>query len=194
MDDIYALIDIDTLNRFNIPLIDFVKFIDSSHIPIAQYRNKSGSNSEFEKDIQTIRQFYSGRLIINDRLEFANMGDGIHIGQEDIYSIAPTPKEAIAKIREVISTHRWIGLSTHNIDEIKVANELNIDYIGLGAYRKTTTKEDATVLGEALLEVAKESKHPVALIGGIRLDDRFDKSIISYRVIGSNLCQFMQEN
>ncbi len=192
MEDIYALIDIDTLKRFDIPLTSFVKFIESLHIPIAQYRNKSGSDIEFQKDILAIKRLYSGRLIINDRLEFATMGDGIHIGQEDIYTIADTPKDAIKKIREVISSDKWIGLSTHNIDEIEIANGLDIDYIGLGAYRKTTTKNDATVSGDALLEIAKLSKHPVALIGGVRLDDRFDKNLISYKVIGSSLCKLMR--
>lgn len=192
MEDIYALIDIDTLKRFDIPLTSFVKFIESLHTPIAQYRNKSGSDIEFQKDILAIKSLYSGRLIINDRLEFATMGDGIHIGQEDIHTIADTPKDAIKKIREVISSDKWIGLSTHNIDEIEIANGLDIDYIGLGAYRKTTTKNDATVSGDALLEIAKLSKHPVALIGGVRLDDRFDKNLISYRVIGSSLCKLMR--
>ena len=194
MDDIYALIDIDTLGRFDISLIDFVKFLEDYHIPIAQYRNKSGSNKEFIRDIRAIKDIFSGRLIINDRLEFANIADGIHIGQEDMSNISNTPKEAIDTIKESISSDKWIGLSTHNLSEIKVANELDIDYIGLGAYRKSNTKSDANVSGDALLEIAKASRHPVAIIGGVRLDDNFDKDIISYRVIGSNLCQFMKEN
>jgi len=38
-----------------------------------------------------------------------------------------------------------------------------------------------------LLELAKASKHPVALIGGIRMDDKFDEKIIAYQVVGSDL-------
>jgi len=37
------------------------------------------------------------------------------------------------------------GVSTHNLDEIVQANALNIDYIGLGAYRPTNTKKEAQV-------------------------------------------------
>jgi len=36
------------------------------------------------------------------------------------------------------------------------------------------------------LEIAKESKHDVAIIGGVKLSDNFP-SYIKYRVIGSNL-------
>ena len=63
---------------------------------------------------------------------------------------------------------------------------MNIDYIGLGAYRSTSTKENVSVGGEALLEIAKLSTHPVGIIGGVRIDDIFGDEI-SYRVIGSGL-------
>ena len=72
------------------------------------------------------------------------------------------------------------------MDEILAANELDVDYIGLGAYRVTGTKAEAQVYGDTLLHIAKYSKHPVALIGGVRMDDVFDESI-TYKVIGSGL-------
>ncbi len=88
-----------------------------------------------------------------------------------------------------------IGLSTHNIKEIKKANPLDIDYIGLGAYRNTNTKESVTVSGEKLLKIAKKSKHPVAIIGGVKLEDNFKNSPqIEYKVIGSNLMEHFLSN
>jgi len=69
---------------------------------------------------------------------------------------------------------------------VEEANFLNINYIGLGAYRKTDTKSEAKVLGEELLEIAKLSKHKVAIIGGVKLDDKFGDEI-SYIVVGSGL-------
>ncbi len=62
-----------------------------------------------------------------------------------------------------------------------------MDYIGLGAYRATSTKEDTKVLGEDIFSLAKLSKYPVAIIGGVKMSDSFSKEIIKYRVIGSNL-------
>jgi thiamine-phosphate pyrophosphorylase len=41
-------------------------------------------------------------------------------------------------------------------------------------------------LGEKALELAKLSKHPVGLIGGVKLEDSFGDEI-KYRVVGSDL-------
>ena len=188
MNDLYALIDKESLNSLDISIYDFAKFINLLNIPIAQYRNKSGSKDEFIEDIDIIQYHFRGKLIINDRVEFANIADGIHIGQEDLISIEnSTSSEPILYLRKKLKKGKLIGLSTHNKDEILKANDLDIDYIGLGAYRQSSTKSDANVSGDSLLEIAKISKHPVALIGGIKLSDRFDESLIKYRVVGSDL-------
>jgi len=107
------------------------------------------------------------------------------LGQEDIATIASHKEDAIKIIRQRIGT-KILGISTHNQQEIEEANQLDIDYIGLGAYRQTTTKKDATIGGQELIEIAKLSKHPVGIIGGVKIDDTFPEHI-KYRVIGSGL-------
>ncbi len=115
------------------------------------------------------------------------MADGLHLGQEDLISISIDYKDAITKIREKIGT-KIFGLSTHNLGEISDANRFDIDYIGLGAFRDTNTKNVSTIGGTELLDIAKLSKHKVALIGGIKIDDNFENyPQISYKVIGSDL-------
>ena len=95
-------------------------------------------------------------------------------------------KEIKAKIGEKI-----LGLSTHNLAEIKEANSFKeLNYIGLGAYRNTLTKENVTIGGKRLLDITAKSKHKVAIIGGVRLDDDFTHiPAVSYKVIGSHLMQ-----
>ena len=90
--------------------------------------------------------------------------------------INPTPQNKI------------LGLSTHNKEEILKANKMDLDYIGLGAYRPTTTKNVSSIGGEELLKIAKLSIHPVAIIGGVRLDDELD---VKYKVIGSDICKLI---
>jgi thiamine-phosphate pyrophosphorylase len=115
------------------------------------------------------------------------LADGLHLGQEDLISISIDYKDAITKIREKIGT-KIFGLSTHNLGEISDANRFDIDYIGLGAFRDTNTKNVSTIGGTELLDIAKLSKHKVALIGGIKIDDNFENyPQISYKVIGSDL-------
>lgn len=84
---------------------------------------------------------------------------------------------------------KTLGLSTHNLEEIEIANNLEeLSYIGLGAYRNTNTKSGVRVSGGKLLEIANKSIHKVAIIGGVRVNDTFENSNqISYRVIGSDL-------
>lgn len=133
----------------------------------------------------TIRQYYQGTLIINDAIELIEYADGLHIGQEDIRAYAYDLGDAVQMIRRKIG-RKQLGLSTHNKEEILEANSLDVDYIGLGAFRATHTKSEVNVGGKALIEVASYSTHPVGMIGGVILNDDFEKPIV-YKVIGSGL-------
>ena len=182
---IYALLDKETLLKRGLSLAKLSQKIESLKIPILQYRNKSASLDEKKSDLLLIRKFYRGKLIVNDSIDLIDYADGLHVGQEDIRTFHNQLEKAVTIIREKIGD-KLLGLSTHNRAEILEANELNLDYIGLGAYRGTKTKLEAKVLGNEVFELAKESKHPVGLIGGVKLSDKFDKEI-TYRVIGSDL-------
>ena len=66
------------------------------------------------------------------------------------------------------------------------ANEMDLNYIGLGAYKNTSTKKDIPgVLGSSIDEIASYSKHLVGAIGGVKIDD--DIEHVSYNVIASGL-------
>ena len=133
----------------------------------------------------TIRDYYDGVLIVNDTIELIAYADGLHIGQEDIRKYSDDLSEAVKMIRQKIG-RKQLGLSTHNKEEILEANRLDLDYIGLGAYRATHTKSEANVGGKSLLEAASHSIHPVGMIGGVTLEDAFEEPIV-YKVIGSGL-------
>jgi len=182
------------LQKQNINLQEYIQFLNSLDIPIAQYRNKEKLGN-LKDDLKLIKSNFNGKVIVNDYIDFIDFADGLHIGQEDLQKINSNPLLAIAKIREKIGS-KILGLSTHNIAEIKEANSLEIDYIGLGAYRSTNTKEVNSIGGKELLEIAKISKHKVALIGGVMLKDNFENNPqITYKVIGSNLVnKFLQSN
>ena len=182
---IYALLDKEALVKRGLSLEQLSLKIENLKIPIAQYRNKVGSIDEKRQDLLEIRRYYTGQLIINDTIELIEYADGLHVGQEDIRCYADDLNEAVTLIRQKIS-NKILGLSTHNQEEILEANGLDLDYIGLGAYRGTQTKSEAKTLGEYCLTLAKLSNHPVGIIGGVKLSDTFP-SQIAYRVIGSDL-------
>lgn len=84
--------------------------------------------------------------------------------------------------------NKIFGLSTHNELEILRANELDLDYIGLGAYKNTSTKDVDNIIGDKISYLAKVSKHPVGAIGGVRVTDKLEN--ITYNVVGSDLYEY----
>jgi len=88
-------------------------------------------------------------------------------------------------VRKQIGKDKLFGISTHNKDEILEANTLDIDYIGLGSFRQTDTKDVANRLGDSLDTLAALSKFPVGAIGGVKLSDSFKH--VHYLVVGSDL-------
>ncbi len=182
---LYALCDRALLDGRGMDLEAFVRIAVSKGAVMLQYRNKSADIARLKSDLITLRSLYEGYLIINDHYELVSYCDGVHIGQEDLSQIDADPRRAVDVMRSIIGSDKILGLSTHSAEEIDVANRLDIHYIGLGAYRETATKQVGVVLGEKLDHLAARSKHPVAAIGGVRLDDRFEH--VRYAVVARGL-------
>ena len=182
------------MDRLGIKLKPYINYLNSHNIKIAQYRNKVADKQTIYKDLEIIKSIYKGSLILNDYIEYIDLADGLHIGQEDLTALSSNFESAVKLLRKKIG-NKVLGLSTHNSKEVEVANSLDLDYIGLGAYRATTTKKSVQISGLSLLEIAKKSKHKVALIGGVTIDDNFTNyQQISYSVVGSNLMQHFLQN
>ncbi len=183
---LYALLDRTLLDRKGWTIERFVERAERLGAELLQYRDKEGDVSRVARALEVIGPRFAGRLIVNDHPELADLCDGVHLGQEDLARYGRTPEAAVAAVRQIVGEKRWIGLSTHNEAEIERANDLAIDYIGLGACRGTATKKEAHVLGcEAVARLAALSRHPVAAIGGVRLDDEIPH--VTWGVVGSAL-------
>ena len=95
--------------------------------------------------------------------------DGVHLGKNDM-----PPAEARVKMGEKYI----IGGTANTFDDIRGLVMSGVDYIGLGPYRFTTTKERLSpVLGDegyrAIMEQCRDKGYrtPVVSIGGITFDD-----------------------
>jgi len=183
---LYALCDQDMLDKNGVSIERFIEIAKENSAEIIQYRNKDADISYIRQQLINIRKLYDGFLIVNDAYELIEFCDGVHVGQEDLKKIDPDISKAVKILRSVVNKDKILGISTHNEEEVLEANTLDINYIGLGAYRDTSTKKDiSTVLGEKLDTIALKSDHIVAAIGGVRKDDMFEN--ITYHVIGSGL-------
>lgn len=185
---LYALCDQDMLDKNGVDIADFIEIAKKNSAEIVQYRNKNGELSFIKQQLIKIRKMFDGYLIVNDKYELVEYCDGVHVGQEDLYKIDTDLIKAVNKLRNIVTEDKILGISTHNEDEVLQANGLNINYIGLGAYRDTATKSDiSSVLGDKLDKIAALSKNPVAAIGGVKFDDVFEN--VTYHVIGSGLLE-----
>jgi thiamine-phosphate diphosphorylase len=139
-----------------------------------QLRLKNKSENDIisiAKEVKTICKQFSAVFIINDHVNVAIEvdADGIHLGKQDV---------SINEARKLLGKEKIIGGSTNSCEDILKASEYDVDYVGLGPFRFTTTKENLNpVLGEAgiraILEKVRSAKIqiPVIAIGGIKLSD-----------------------
>jgi thiamine-phosphate pyrophosphorylase len=178
---IYALLDYETLVKKEWTIERFISTCRALHVEIIQYRDKKGDKTRKIENLKKIKLLCNITLLVNDDIDLVEFCDGLHMGQEDL------KKTSVEQIREKIG-RKILGISTHNKDEILKANNLDIDYIGLGAYRQTNTKSDASVLKESLSKLASLSFKPVGAIGGVRVDDEING--VTYAVVGSDLYEY----
>ncbi|MCK9491199.1 MAG: thiamine phosphate synthase [Sulfurimonas sp.] len=182
---LYALCDQELIDRNELSLEEFVALAKANNAEIIQYRNKNADIAFIKQQLIAIRKIYDGFLIVNDAYELIEFCDGVHVGQEDLKAIDEDALKAVKILRSVVK-EKLIGISAHNEEEVLLANEMDLNYIGLGAYRDTSTKSNiTTILGKELDSIAAKSKHLVAAIGGVKLDDEFNH--VTYKVIGSGL-------
>ncbi len=184
---LYALCDQELLDSKGISVENFVTIAKENGAEILQYRNKSADIAFIKQQLIAIRKIYDGFLIVNDAYELVEFCDGVHLGQEDLKSIDSDIQNAVKIVRMVITKDKILGISTHNREEVLEANSCDLNYIGLGAYRNTNTKNVNAILGDKLDAIAAESKHFVAAIGGVKLSDVF--TYVTYHVIGSGLVE-----
>lgn len=110
-------------------------------------------------------------FIVNDDIDLALElnADGIHIGQDDSDPFYT---------RKRVGATKWIGISTHSIQEAKKAVADGADYIGVGPMFSTKTKQDAhDVVGPSLITQIREAGFihlPIVGIGGITLENASD--------------------
>ena len=183
---LYALCDQDMLDSKGVSLEEYITIAKKHNAEIIQYRNKNADIAYIKKQLIKIRNIYDGFLIVNDAYELIEYCDGVHVGQEDLMAIDENIHKAVEILRSVVTEDKILGISTHNEEEVLEANSLDLNYIGLGAFRTTSTKKDIVgTLGANLDAIAAKSEHLVAAIGGVRLEDEFKN--VTYSVIGSGL-------
>ncbi|WP_109829954.1 thiamine phosphate synthase [Reichenbachiella versicolor] len=142
-----------------------------------QLRVKDKSQDEIEEiafEAKSICKKFGAKLIINDHVEIAKAvkANGVHLGKNDM-----NPIEA----REILGDKPYIGGTANTWDDVVSLNRAGVDYIGLGPFKFTETKENlspilgikgySTILNNMIIS---NIDTPIIAIGGITIDDIFD--------------------
>jgi thiamine-phosphate pyrophosphorylase len=172
---LYAIIDAALLKTSE---LSFAEMMAESGVELLQYRNKRATSRELFEASQSISArlsrlarpgAYEPRFIVNDRADIALLvnAQGVHVGQQDL---------GVEEARGIVGPDRWVGVSTHSLEQLDAADKTSADYIAFGPIFPTSSKENPDpVVGLDLLRQARQrTRKPLVAIGGITLERAAD--------------------
>jgi len=160
---LYAILDKSAFSDID-ALLASAEEVLVGGVTLLQYRNKSGNARIMLDEARRLRSVVGdrARLLMNDRADLciAAEFDGVHVGQEDL-----SPEAA----RRVIGTKLWLGVSTHNPEQLQTADTTSADYVAIGPVFRTTSKEkpDPVVGLDGVHQARQLTRKPLVAIGGI---------------------------
>ncbi|MFZ0318946.1 MAG: thiamine phosphate synthase [Candidatus Sulfotelmatobacter sp.] len=183
---LYPILDSSSFTDFQ-ELLATADDLVSAGCTLFQYRNKSGNVRQMleqARELELRKRFLdsesqsphvsqkmrdmghpddnSVRLIMNDRVDLALAAgfDGVHVGQDDL-----SPES----VRKIIGLDRWLGVSTHNPEQLAEADKTSADYLAIGPVFATSSKTnpDPVVGLEGVRRARQLTRKPLVAIGGI---------------------------
>jgi thiamine-phosphate pyrophosphorylase len=133
---------------------------------IFQLREKQRSDRELLELARNMRKWtrkVGALLIVNDRPDVARLveADGVHLGQDDL---------PVKEARRIMGPDALIGVSTHNLSQLRQAVLDGASYVGVGPTFPSGTKEFTELAGlEFVRQAAAETSLPAFVLGGVSL-------------------------
>ncbi|MFK3772175.1 thiamine phosphate synthase [Pseudomonas sp. NPDC089406] len=162
---LYAITDSQLLaGRF----LSHVEAALEGGVCLLQYRDKGDDAARRLREaeaLHTLCERYGTQLIINDDAELAaRLGVGVHLGQTD---------GPLTPARALLGRQAVIGSTCHaSLELAQQAASEGASYVAFGRFFNSVTKPGAPAASVELLEQARaQVKLPVAVIGGITLDN-----------------------
>jgi thiamine-phosphate pyrophosphorylase len=145
-------------------LFHFAEELFTAGMTLLQYRNKQGSARQMLSHARELRRMAGAavKLIMNDRADLCLAAgfDGVHVGQDDL------PPDAV---RRIVSNGLWVGVSTHNPEQLRAIEQTDADYVAIGPVFATSSKlnPDPVVGLEGVRAARAITRKPLVAIGGI---------------------------
>lgn len=124
-------------------------------------------------------------FLINDDVSAAltpDLADGLHLGQDDLTALGG--HEFLNDLRRRAAPGFLLGVSTHDLGQVRASASLPLDYIGVGPVFPTRSKlrPEPCVGMDGLAAACHLARHPVVAIGGLD-----DASAISAAANGASM-------
>jgi thiamine-phosphate pyrophosphorylase len=162
---LYVILDAGLIRG---PVQGIARALMDAGVRLLQYRAKAvpaREMLEMAAGLAAIAREHEAAFFVNDRPDVAYLAsaDGVHVGQDDL---------GVEQARAVVGTQRWVGVSTHSLEQFEKAAGTSADYIAIGPIFATTSKAnpDPVVGTELIRRVRPLTKKPIVAIGGIRLE------------------------
>lgn len=167
MEGIYLVTDQDSCKHHLLEIV-VAKAVEAGVICV-QLREKTADTRSFltrALGLKSILKPAHVPLIINDRVDIAlaAKADGVHIGQRDMpYTMT----------RKLLGPDAIIGLSVETWEDVILAQDMDLDYIGVSPIFPTPTKTDTRGSWglSGLARIKAYSRHPLVAIGGLNLSN-----------------------
>ena len=134
-------------------------------------KNYSDDAFTLAEAVKMLCKEYLATFIINDNVHLAKQldADGVHLGLSDM---------KVEEARVLLGKTKIIGGTANTFEDVLQRTAENCDYIGLGPFQFTTTKQNLSpILGlegyRSIIEQmkAKNIQIPIYAIGGITLEN-----------------------
>ena len=149
-------------------MVGTVRELAEGGVDVVQLREKGAGDRAIlakAREIREITRRFGIVFILNDRPDLARLAeaDGVHLGQEDL---------SVADARRLLGPDSLIGVSTHSLEQLRIAVRDGANYVGVGPTFASSTKTFAEFPGIAYVrEAAQATTLPAFAIGGITLDN-----------------------
>ncbi len=160
---LYAILDAASFSKTE-DLMVSAEQLGAGGCTLQQYRNKSGNPRVMLAQARELKRRVGGtvKLIMNDRADLCLIAefDGVHVGQDDLLP---------ESVRGIIGPGRWLGVSTHNPQQLDEADRTSADYLAIGPVFSTSSKDkpDPVVGLEGVRRARLLTRKPLVAIGGI---------------------------
>lgn len=158
----------------NMTILEEIENVVAGGCKWVQLRMKDAEKEEIKEVARKAKEICKKNdviLVIDDYVDIAKELelDGVHLGKNDM---------PVDEARKLLGEEFIIGATANTFEDIEALRHTDIDYIGLGPFRFTSTKKNLSpVIGiDGYAEIMRRKTEssinlPIVAIGGICYDD-----------------------